>query len=81
MWKETKISVFDKKLEELTGIEKLTKVSMSFDINKIISFREDLNENESGISENHSIIYLTSGENFIIDIPYIKLKKLFNVQQ
>ncbi len=81
MWKETKISVFDRKLEEITGIEKLVKVSMSFDVNKIVSFREDIEDGESETNKSNSVIYLTSGESFIIDIPYIKLKQLLNVQQ
>lgn len=75
MFKEAAIEVYDKVLQELTGREHLSNVTISFDITKVIAFRESMDDD--GDKTNKSIIYLVSGENFIIDIPYSELKKLF----
>ena len=75
MFKETTIEVYDKVLQELTSQEHLSDVFMSFDVTKVVAFRESMGDDDE--KTNKSIIYLTSGESFIIDIPYNELKKLF----
>lgn len=75
MFKETTIEVYDRVLQEITGKEHLSDVTMSFDVTKVVAFRESMGDD--GEKTNKSIIYLVSGESFIIDIPYNELKKLF----
>ena len=75
MFKETTIEVYDRVLQELTGQEQLSDVVMSFDVTKVVAFRESMGDD--GEKTNKSVIYLVSGESFIIDIPYNELKKLF----
>lgn len=76
MFKESSIEIVNRRHEELTGEEILSTVAMSFDIHDVIAFRETIEDGEEDISSNKSIIYLRSGENFIIDIPYKQLKQL-----
>ena len=76
MFKETTIEVYDKALQELTGQEHLSDVNMCFDVTKVVAFRESMGDD--GEKDNKSIIYLISGESFIIDIPYKQLKALIN---
>lgn len=78
MFKETTIELYDRKLEEITGTEITTEVNMCFDVSKVVAFREVIEDGESEISSNRSVIYLMSGESFGIDIPYKQLKALIN---
>lgn len=75
MFKETTTEIYDRILEELTGKEVLTEVAMSFDVTKVVAFRQSMDDDLE--KTNKSIIYLINGESFIIDIPYTELKKLF----
>ena len=75
MFKETTTEIYDRILEELTGKEVLTEVAMSFDVTKVVAFRQSMDDDLE--KTNKSIIYLINGESFIIDIPYNELKKLF----
>ena len=66
----TKIEVFDNKLKELTGEEYLSPVNMCFNLNDITAIRETIEDGDTDVSKNRCVIYLKSGESFIIDTPY-----------
>lgn len=57
-------------MQEVLGIEKKVSVAISFFLEDITAVRENVEEGEDEIDPDKSIIYLKSGEYFVISTPY-----------
>ena len=67
---ESTIQIFDLKMQEVLGIEKKMAVAISFFLEDVTAVRENVEEGEDEIDPDKSIIYLKSGEYFVISTPY-----------
>lgn len=65
--------LINKKLADLDVPTQDTPARITFRACDVTSFREIVEEEE--ISEKECIVYMNSGDSFVIDMPYDELKK------
>ena len=66
---ETTIEVYNKELDDM-GIDLPMSVKFSVDSNEICAVREHIEKGETEPSSNKCVIYLKSGESFVISVSY-----------
>ena len=66
---QTTIEIYNTELDDL-GIESLMPVRFSVDPNEICAVREHAEKGETELSLNKCVIYLKSGESFIVYLSY-----------
>lgn len=72
MWIECNCFLINKKLADLDVPTEDTPARISFRGEDVSSFREIIEEDE--ISKKECIVYMSSGDSFVIDMPYEELK-------
>lgn len=72
---ETQIDIFNRKLEEI-GIEKSILVDISIKLEDITAYRQFIDLDEFEINLDRCIVYMKSGEVFVIHTPYEIIQKL-----
>ena len=72
---ETKIDIFNRKLEEI-GIEKSMLVDISIRLKDITAYRQYVDLDEFEINDDRCIVYMKSGEVFVIYTPYVIIQHL-----
>jgi hypothetical protein len=72
---ETQIDIFNRKLEEI-GIEKSMSVDISIKLEDITAYRQFIDLDEFEINLDRCIVYMKSGEVFVIHTPYEIIQKL-----
>jgi hypothetical protein len=67
---QTTIEVYNRELDDM-GIELPMEVKFSVDSNEICSVREHIEQGETKPSSNKCVIYLKSGESFVVSVNYV----------
>lgn len=73
MWTQTKIDLVDNTLKELTGTESCVSVEMLINTDEIYAVRRTINSDTLEIEPDECVIYMKSGENFVIKESYKKV--------
>ena len=76
---ETSVAILNRKFEDMTGVVEFIIVKMSFNLSDVTAFREAVNENDNKIDSNNCVIYLKSGEYFLINTPYNTILELIDL--
>ena len=76
---ETSVAILNRKFEDMTGVVEFIIVKMSFNLSDVTAFREAVNENDNKIDINNCVIYLKSGEYFLINTPYNTILELIDL--
>jgi hypothetical protein len=76
---ETSVAILNRKFEDMTGVVEFIIVKMSFNLSDVTAFREAVNENNNKIDINNCVIYLKSGEYFLINTPYHTILELIDL--
>ena len=76
---ETSVAILNRKFEDMTGVVEFIIVKMSFNLSDVTAFREAVNENDNKIDSNTCVIYLKSGEYFLINTPYNTILELIDL--
>jgi hypothetical protein len=71
----TQIDIFNRKLEEI-GIEKLITIDISIRLEDITAYRQYVDLDEFEINPNRCVVYMKSGEVFIIYTTYETINNL-----
>jgi hypothetical protein len=66
---QTTIHVYNSEYEDM-GIELLMPVKLSVDSNEICAVREHIEKGQTEPNPNKCVIYLKSGESFVISVSY-----------
>ena len=76
---ETQIDIFNRNLEEI-GIEKSMPVDISIKLEDITAYRQFVDLDEFEINHNRCIVYMKSGEVFVIHTPYEIIQNLIRYE-
>ena len=66
---ETTIEVYNRELDDM-GIDLPMPVRLSIDSDEVCAVREHIEKGETEPSSNKCVIYLKSGESFVISVSY-----------
>jgi len=66
---ETTIEVFNRELDDM-GIDLPMEVRLSIDSDEVCAVREHIEKGQTEPSSNKCVIYLKSGESFVISVSY-----------
>ena len=66
---ETTIEVYNKELDDM-GIDLPMEVRLSIDSDEVCAVREHIEKGQTEPSSNKCVIYLKSGESFVISVSY-----------